>query len=272
MPDQHNSRGYVPDRKRIQNNQKSLIMLQLERPIIFFDLETTGTSIIHDRIVQIAAIKINIDGSEEEKKTLVNPCIPIPKDATEVHGITDDMVEKAPTFTQISKSLFNWMKDCDLAGYNSDNFDVPLLSEEFNRCKITFPVENTCFIDVLKIERLVNSHKLENAYKRYTGNDLDGAHDALFDTRATKEVLYAQIEKFGLNTLPADLEKFGLDGKERVDLSGKLYKNESGEICYSFGKSKDIPVKIDPGFGQWMLRNDFPSDTKRMIIKILNER
>ena len=243
--------------------------LNLTRPLVFFDLETTGTSVTKDKIVQIAAIKVHPDGTEEVKKTLVNPQMPIPKEATEVHGITDAMVKKAPTFLQISKSMLAWLVGCDLAGYNSDVFDIPLLSEEFNRVILKFPMENTVYVDMLKIERLVNSHKLEATYKRYTGKDLEGAHDAEADTRATMDVLMHQITNFDLPLEVDKLQAYGLDGKERVDLAGKLCKNENGEICYNFGKSKGVPVKKDAGFGRWMLNSDFSTETKEMVRELI---
>jgi len=168
--------------------------MTLSKPIVFFDLETTGVNTSHDKIVQIGAIKLNIDGTEEVKNVLINPTIPIPAGATAVHGISDEDVKDKPKFNQIAKSFAAWLRGCDLAGYNSDNFDIPMLIEEFSKAGVEFPEDGTSFVDVLKIERLVNSHTLGNTYKRYTGDELEGAHDALADVRATLTIFQKQLE------------------------------------------------------------------------------
>lgn len=155
--------------------------MNIERPIVFFDLETTGTDIAKDRIVQIGAIKIAPNGDKEVKNVLVNPTIPIPEGASAVHGIYDKDVQDKPLFKQIAKSMLQWLQACDLAGYNSDNFDIPLLAEEFARVGIEFPEQDCVYIDIIKIERLINSHKLGETYQRYTGKELTDAHDALAD-------------------------------------------------------------------------------------------
>ncbi|GAF93458.1 unnamed protein product, partial [marine sediment metagenome] len=223
-------------------------------------------------IVQIAAIKIHPDGKEETKQTVVNPQIKIPKEASDVHGITDEMVKDSPTFLQISKSMSGWLSGCDLGGYNSDHFDIPLLSEEFNRVNIKFPEKDTVFVDVMTIEKKLNPRTLGAVYKRYTGKELDGAHDALIDTKATIEILEHQLESSSdISNTPDNLQEFGLDGKERVDLAMKLCKNKDGEICYNFGKAKNTPVKNDVGFGKWMLSNDFPSETKSILREIIGK-
>lgn len=244
--------------------------LNLKRPIVFFDLETTGTNILKDRIVQIAAIKKFPNGDTEVKKTLVNPTIPIPKEAEEVHGVSDEMVKTAPTFAKISKSMHGWLLGSDLGGFNSDQFDIPLLAEEFNRVGIEWNLDGILFIDVLKIERLVKPNTLSEVYKRYTGTELEGAHDAQADTFATMTILEYQLEDFDLPIDVKSLEEFANENRVRVDLAGKLYENDNGEICYAFGKSKDVAVKKDPGFGKWMLNNDFPSDTKSILRSIFN--
>ena len=239
--------------------------MDIKKPIVFFDLETTGVDISADRIVQIGAIKTSEDGSEEVKNVLVNPTINIPESATEIHGISNDDVKDSPTFKQISKSLFEWLTDCDLAGYNSDNFDVPLLIEEFNRVNIEFPKETVCFVDVLKVERQVCSHKLEETYKRYTGKALDGAHDALVDIRATIEILNKQMElNSGLPASVPEIDAFCQGETRRVDFAGKLYE-KAGLIYWGFGKNKDRLVSETEEYANWVLGANFPKNTKKHI-------
>lgn len=238
--------------------------MKLNKPIVFFDLETTGVEISTARIVQIACIKLHMDGSMEEKKMLINPTIPIPKEATEVHGITDEMVKDAPLFSQISKGLFSFFKDCDIAGYNSDSFDVPLLCEEFGRLSIMFLCWEYNLVDVLKYERLLKPNKLVDVYKRYTGKELEGSHDAMNDTRATLEILFHQIE--GNEEISAqDIDALCQGNKKRYDVSGKTYINEQGVICWSFGKNIHKSVIEDKKYVDWVLNSDFPSETKFKI-------
>jgi len=241
------------------------------KPIVFFDLETTGISITQDRIVQIGAIKVLPDGSEEVKNVLINPTIPIPIGATAVHGISDEEVKDKPKFRQIAKSFAAWLAGCDLAGYNSDNFDVPMLIEEFNRVGIPFPEQGTQFIDVLKIERKVNGHTLGATYKRYTGEELEGAHDALIDIYATMKIFQRQLEENPL--LPSDageIEAFcqGDDNNKRVDFAGKLYEKED-QVYWAFGKHKDKLITETVDYCNWVLQADFPSETKEWIRKVL---
>ncbi len=248
--------------------QKSTTM-QLTKPLTFFDLETTGTNTATDRIVQIGAVKIMPDGQREEKNVLINPTISISAGAAAFHGISDEDVKDAPRFRQISKSFAKWLSGCDLAGYNSDNFDVPMLAEEFARCGIEFPEEDTRFIDVLKIERNVNSHRLEEAYRRYIGQPLDGAHDALADVRATAAIFEKQLE-LNPNT-PTDidgLQELCQGEHGRVDFAGKLYEKD-GRIFWAFGKHKHNLVSETMDYAWWVLGADFPSDTKRHLKRIL---
>ena len=248
---------------------KEKLNLKLKKPLVIFDLETTGVNVVTDRIVQIACLKIFPEGHQEEKKTLINPTISIPKEAAEVHGLSDKDVKDAPTFKQISKTLFNFMKSCDISGYNSDNFDVPLLIEEFWRCDIDFPAdEQTNFIDFFQSERKIYSRKLTEAYKRYTGKELKDAHDAMADVYGTFEVMKGQLIKLGLNNLE-DLKNIYLnEDKEMYDFGNKLYK-KSGEVYYNFGKYKDKKVKDFPSYALWMIQSDFPRDTKNKLIEIL---
>lgn len=243
--------------------------MKLEKPLIIFDLETTGVNIATDRVVQIACLKIYPDKTEEEKQTLVNPTIPIPKEAIEVHGIKNKDVEGAPTFKQISKSLFEFMSSCDIAGYNSDNFDVPLIIEEFYRCGIDFPKDNeTNFIDFFQSERKIYSRKLTEAYKRYTGKELDDAHDAMSDVNGTKEVMLGQLEKLGFKSVSELKDFYTNEDKQSFDFAGKLYQKD-GEVFYNFGKHKDQKVKDFTSYALWMISKDFPRDTKNKLSQIL---
>lgn len=244
--------------------------MKLDKPIVFFDLETTGVNTSKDRIVQIALIKIYPNGEQEQKSTLINPTIPIPAGATEVHGITDEMVKDAPTFSQIAKSLLEQIGGCDLGGYNSDSFDVPLLIEEFSRASIEYPREgdNINFVDALRFERLLNSHKLTDTYKRYTGKDLEGAHDALNDVVATAEVVLSQIEKYGQELTPKEIDELCQGDKKRHDYAGKLYEVD-GEVYWNFGKHQDQKVADTIQYASWVLSADFPKDTKNRITKII---
>ena len=189
----------------------------MERPIIFFDTETTGLNVVSDRIVQIGAIKMLPEGNTEEKNVLINPGMPIPPESTEIHGITDEMVKNAATFDKVSRSMLEWFRGCDLAGHNICGFDIPIIAEEFSRCGITFPDESNSFIDTYKLEKIVNSQGLEACYKRYTGKELgEEAHDALADSRASMEVFLAQKEMHDLPDNAAELEVLANDGQKRI--------------------------------------------------------
>jgi DNA polymerase III subunit epsilon len=243
------------------------------KPIVFLDLETTGTNTSKDRIVQIGAIKAEPTLLKilAQKETLINPMIPIPKEATDIHGITDEMVKDAPTFAQISKSLHEYLLECDYAGYNILTFDVPMLSAEFERCGLIWPLPGSYFIDAMVIFREKEKRDLAAAVTFYTGKTLEGAHGAVADCKGTLEVLRGQIERYpdlsGLDV--PGLHKFCMGN--RVDLAGKLIRNEAGDVVYGFGKDIGKPVQKNPGFANWMLGQDFPIETKRIIREILNE-
>lgn len=243
--------------------------------MIFFDLETTGTSVTRDRIVQIAAVKIDsnynvIPGTQ--KKILINPSIPIPAGATKVHGITDEMVKDEPVFSDYAKSMFKYFSEPVIAGYNIRNYDVPLLSEEFARCGIVWPSPDVKIIDQYKIFSLNEKRDLSSALKFYTGETMEGAHDAENDNLATIKIFKGQLDKYPdlakMDT--AQLHNFCNEGKTMLDIAGKIGVNEKGEAYYTFGKSVNVLVKNDPGFGNWMLKNDFTSDTKRVVKELLN--
>ena len=244
--------------------------MNITRPIVFFDLETTGLDLSSDRAVSIATLKIDMDGKTEEKKILINPEMDIPKEASDIHGITNEMVAEAPTFKQISKSLFSYFENCDIAGFNSDYYDVPLLMKEFSRCGIEFPTWELNLIDVLKFERMLNSNKLSEVYLRYTGKELEGAHDALNDIRATFEILMCQLEKHGKNDLtPQEIDLMCQGERKRFDLSGKTYLNANGEVCWSIGKNANNPVTKDTAYLNWVLKSDFPEETKAKLRTLL---
>lgn len=244
--------------------------MNITRPIVFFDIESTGLDLGKDRAVSIATLKIDLEGKTEEKKILINPEMEIPKEASEIHGITDEMVADAPTFKQISKSLFTYFENCDIAGFNSDYYDVPLLMKEFSRCGIDFPTWELNLVDVLKFERMLNSNKLGEVYLRYTGKELEGAHDALNDIRATFEILMCQLQKHGKEDLtPQQIDLMCQGERKRFDLSGKTYLNANGEVCWSIGKNANNPVTKDTAYLNWVLSSDFPEETKAKLRSLL---
>ncbi len=256
--------------KELSPNTTNRQLMQISTPLVFFDLETTGVNTASDRIVQIGAVKIMPDGQREERNVLINPGIPIPASATAIHGISDEDVKGKPFFRQISKSFSRWLSGCDLAGYNSDNFDVPILVEEFARAGIDFPEEGTRLIDVLKIERNVNSHRLEDTYRRYTGQSLEGAHDALADILATVAVFEKQLEQNpNLPSSVAELEELCQGENGRVDFAGKLYEKD-GLVYWAFGKHKHELVTETLDYAKWVLTSDFPADTKKHLRRIMN--
>lgn len=256
--------------------------MKLIKPLSFFDLETTGTQVDQDRIVSIHILKIHPDGSRETKSSLINPTVPIPKGASDVHGITDEMVAGSPVFKQLAKGIFEFLLGSDLAGYNSNKFDIPMLIMEFHRCDIEFPTHDPTIFDGYLIEKRVNSHKLSEVFKRYTGKDLDGAHEAEADVNGTAMVVDCQIEvirsqfpdlfdKDGTIT-PEILERFGNDGKTRFDYSGKCHIDQDGNVCWSFGKNRDNPVLNDRSYLNWVLNANFPGETITKLKTLLIEK
>lgn len=244
--------------------------LPLTRPIVFLDLETTGTDFLADRIVQISVLKIYPDASREGRTRLINPGIPIPNEASRVHGITDADVRDQPCFRNIATSLFEFLADCDLAGYNSNAFDIPFLVEEFARCGIEFPQEGTKLIDVCTIFKRKEERTLAAAYRFYCGKILHHAHDAESDVHATYEVFNAQrarYEDIGSLSLE-ELHAYCLP-PNTVDYARYLLRGESGEIIFNFGKHKGQPVHQHQEYARWMLESDFPEGTKRILRKIL---
>ena len=248
--------------------------LKLNRPLIFFDLETTGTNIIQDRIVEISFIKVYPDGSEEKKCRRINPGIPIPAAATAVHHITDEDVKNEPTFRQIAKSLYEIFEGCDIAGYNSNKFDVPLLIEEFARCGLNFNISGRFFVDVQNIFHKKEQRNLAAAYRFYCGAEMDNPHSATCDIDATYQVLLGQLKRYpDLENNVEALAKFSKIGNN-IDLAGRIIEDENHEPIFNFGKHKGKKVKDvflkEPSFFAWMLQGDFPKDTKDVVTRLYN--
>lgn len=241
-----------------------------DRPIVFFDNETTGTDYAKDRICQIAIIKLMPDGSRQEKKALINPTIPIPPEATEVHGITDDMISDKPTFKQLSKSLYGYIQGCDFGGYNINRFDLPMLIEEFYRSGIEPDFDDVRLYDLMVAYKKLYPRDLSSCYKHYTQKDLDGAHDAMVDTAATEEIFFKMLEnEEKLKGFSLDQLNEYINGDEnRLDLAGKFVRNDSDEIVFNFGKHKGEPCVQELGFIDWMLNKDFSKDTLKWAKKI----
>ena len=248
------------------------MQLNLANPLVFLDLETTGINISKDRIVEIAILKILPNGKEESRTRRINPEIPIPPEATAIHGITDDDVKDCPTFKTIARSLAALIEGCDLAGFNSNRFDIPLLVEEFLRAGVDIDLNKRKFVDVQTIFHKMEQRTLAAAYKFYCNEGLDNAHSAETDTRATYEVLKAQLDRY--SELQNDI-KF-LSGfstfNNNVDFAGRMIYNEKREEIFNFGKYKGRLVtdvlNMDPSYYTWVMNGDFPLNTKKMLTEI----
>ncbi|SQA78953.1 DNA polymerase III subunit epsilon [Capnocytophaga ochracea] len=246
--------------------------LKLSKPICFFDLETTGIDITKDRIVEISILKVYPNGNKESKTWLVNPTIPIPKAASDVHGITDERVAGEPTFKELAKQIHNMIKDSDLAGYNSDRFDIPLLAEEMLRSEVDFDLGNRVSVDVQTIFHKMEQRTLSAAYKFYCGKDLIDAHTASADTNATYEILKAQLDRY--DSLENNIKKLSefTYRKQIADFAGFIGYNDKGEEIFTFGKHKGKRVEDifdeEPGYFGWLLGADFPLYTKKILTAI----
>lgn len=248
--------------------------LTLERPLAVFDLETTGINIATDRIVEIAIVKAMPDGSTQTKVKRINPGIPIPPEVTEIHGISDEDVKDCPTFKEVANEIKQFIDNCDLAGYNSDRFDVPLLVEEFLRVGLDLDMKNRRLIDVQTIFHLMEKRTLSAAYKFYCGNELVDAHSAAADVNATFEVLKAQINHYDeLKEDVGSLSKFTTK-TEFVDYGRRIVLKKGVEV-FNFGKYKGRPVrevlKKEPQYYDWIMRSDFLLDTKQKLSEIFND-
>lgn len=261
------------------------MLLQLKNPVVFLDLETTGMNIATDRIVEIAFLKVNIDGSEEEKQLRINPEMPIPPDVSQIHGIYDEDVKDAPTFRQVAKTLAKFIEGCDLCGFNSNRFDIPLLAEEFLRADVDIDLKKHKFIDVQAIFHKMEKRTLAAAYKFYCNKELIDAHSAMADTKATYEVLKAQLDLYkdavfedgkGVKTVPIvnEVEKLSeFSSYDRnVDFVGRIVYDENGVEVFNFGKNKGVPVekvfREQPGYFGWMMESEFPLYTKKVLTKL----
>ena len=246
--------------------------LNLKRPIVFFDLETTGVDTTNDRIVEISMVKVMPDGEEIVRTRLINPQMHIPEDASAIHGITDEDVKDAPTFAQIAKSLSQFIEGCDFGGFNSNRFDLPILVEEFLRAGVDVDFRRRKFIDVQNIFHKMEQRTLVAAYKFYCDKDLEDAHSAEADTKATYEVLKAQLDRYPeLQNDVTALAEFSSRG-EMADYAGRIAFNEKGEEIFNFGKYKGRSVsevfQMEPGYYSWMMNGDFPLYTKKVITEI----
>jgi DNA polymerase III subunit epsilon len=261
--------------------------LNLKRPLAFFDLETTGTNIGVDRIVEISVIKLHPDGSEEVKTFRTNPGMPIPLESSLVHGIYDEDVKNEPSFKEIAQSIADFIDISDLAGYNSNKFDIPMLMEEFLRADILFSLDNRHFVDVQNIFHQMEQRTLKAAYQFYCNKQIINAHSAEADTRATMEVLLAQVERYentewedkkGNRSIPVVNHVEGLHTftnlNKPVDFAGRMVFNDDGEEIFNFGKHKGKTVeevlRIEPSYYSWMMQGDFPLYTKRKLEEIHN--
>ncbi|MBO4777836.1 MAG: 3'-5' exonuclease [Bacteroidales bacterium] len=246
--------------------------LQLQKPIAFFDLETTGIDVGKDKIVEISILKVMPNGDENAITRRVNPEMHIPETATAVHHITDADVANAPTFAQIAKEIANMLQDCDIAGYNSNKFDVPLLAEEFSRANVEFDWSKRKFIDVHVLYLKKEPRTLSAAYKFYCKKDLEGAHAADADTYATYEVLQAQLDKYPDIQNNVEFLSEYTHHTNNVDFAGRIIYNEKKQEVFNFGKYKgqlvsDVFCK-DPSYYSWMMNGDFLTNTKQVITAI----
>jgi DNA polymerase-3 subunit epsilon len=252
--------------------------LKLHRPLAFFDLETTGILIGFDRIIEIGIVRLLPDGNQTSKSWRINPEMPIPEAASKIHGIYDKDVADCPTFKEVANDINQYLNQVDLAGYNSNRFDIPMLVDEFLRAGIDFDIRSRKLIDVQQIFHKMEPRTLSAAYKFYCNEELENAHSALADVNATLKVLEAQLEKYSdkLQSDTAFLHQF-CNNSKNVDLAGRIIFDEQQREVFNFGKYKGKLVtevfKNDPSYYDWMLKGDFSRDTKQIITKLrLRER
>lgn len=248
------------------------MQLALKNPIIFLDLETTGVDVAKDKIVEISLIKISPNGAEEVKTRRINPTIPIPPETTKIHGISDEDVKDCPTFREVAKSLAAFIEGCDFAGYNSTKFDIPMLAEEFLRAGVEVDFRTRRLVDVQNIFHRMEQRTLVAAYKFYCQKELTNAHSAEADTRATYEVLQAQLDRYPDLKNDVDfLSEFSAKNKN-VDYAGRIIYDEKGDEVVNFGKHKGRKVadvlRAEPSYYDWIMKGDFTLDTKRVLTQI----
>lgn len=246
--------------------------VKLNKPICFFDLETTGIEVAKDKIVEISILKVFPNGNKESKTWLVNPEMPIPARSSEIHGITDERVANEPTFKQLAPQIYAMIKDSDLGGFNSDRFDIPLLVEELLRAGVDFDMKNCVTVDVQTIFHKKEERTLSAAYKFYCGKTLDNAHSAAADTEATYEIFKAQLERY--EDLPRDIKGISeyTTRKKSVDFAGFIGLNEEGKEIFTFGKHKgnlvEDVLETEPGYFGWIQNAEFPLYTKKVLTGI----
>jgi len=246
--------------------------LKLNRPICFFDLETTGIDVARDRIVEISILKVFPNGNKESKTWLVNPTIPIPPQSTEIHGISNEKVANEPTFKELASQVYQMIKDSDLAGFNSDRFDIPLLAEELLRAEVDFDMKNRVSVDIQTIFHKKEERTLSAAYKFYCNASLENAHSAEADTNATYEILKAQLDRY--EDLENDMKILAeyTTRKKSVDFAGFIAYNNEGKEIFTFGKHKgalvDDVLEREPGYFGWIQNADFPLYTKKVLTAI----
>ena len=246
-------------------------MLQLTKPLAFIDLETTGVNLATDRIIEIAIVKVLPDGKRSAKRKLINPQMPIPKQSSDIHGITNEMVKDAPTFKDVAQELKQMLDGCDIAGYNSNRFDIPMLVEEFLRAEVDFDMKGRKLIDVQNIFHRMEQRTLSAAYKFYCNKVLEGAHSAEIDATATHEILIAQLERYpDLGTSVDSVLK--LIGEEPIVDFARRFIMENGIEIFNFGKYKGRSVadvlRTEPQYYDWMMKGDFPQYTKQKLTEI----
>lgn len=252
------------------------MQLNLKRPIVFFDLETTGVDVVNDRIVEISLLKVMPDGSKTVLSHRINPGRPIPPQSTAVHHITDEDVKDKPTFRELSQEIFDFFEGCDIGGFNSNKFDIPLLMREFQRIGVKFDIDSRKMVDVLNIFHKMEQRTLSAAYKFYCGKNLEDAHSAQADTMATYEILLSQLDRYS-DTLANDMEfldNFSKFNKSR-DLSNRIQMDNQGNAVFNFGKYRGESVEAvfrrEPGYYAWMMQGDFAPDTKDVVQRIMNK-
>lgn len=246
--------------------------LVLKRPLAFFDIESTGTDYAKDRIIDLSVLRLEVDGTKTVKNFRFNPTIPIPIESSMIHGIYDEDVMTSPTFKESAQEVFDLMNPCDLAGFNSNRFDVPLLLEEFIRNGFNFSIDNRALIDVHRIYTLFEKRTLEAAYKFYCDKELTNAHNAAADTEATYEVFVAQLNRYAPD-LKSDVQYLhDFTNEERFIDSGRRFIYSGGKAVFNFGKYKGKPVeevlRTDPGYYSWMMQGDFSQHTKQKLTEI----
>lgn len=246
--------------------------LNLRKPLVILDLETTGVSIASDRIVEFSALKVSPGGAEEWLTLRINPGIPISPEATRIHGITDADVANEPHFKDVAKKIAAFLEGCDLAGFNSMKFDIPILCEEFLRVNVDFDPARHRYVDVQVIFHKKEQRTLGAAYKFYCQRELENAHSAQADTAATYEILKAQLDRYP--DLENDIEKLSSFSafNNNADLAGRIVFNEQGVEVFNFGKHKGKPVELvfkeEPSYYSWMMNGDFPLNTKQVLTAI----